>query len=82
MAFVVIYDACVLYPAPLRDLLIRLATTGLFRVKWTDQILDECFRKPNRRNEAHPWYGHQTATDIVCFGNSFDLCIGLCNLLV
>ena len=44
MAFVVIYDACVLYPAPLRDLLIRLATTGLFRAKWTDQILDECFR--------------------------------------
>ena len=24
MAFVVVYDACVLYPAPLRDLLIRL----------------------------------------------------------
>lgn len=30
MHFVVIYDACVLYPAPLRDLLMRLATTGLF----------------------------------------------------
>lgn len=43
MAFTVIYDACVLYPAPLRDLLIRLATTGLFRAKWTEQILDECF---------------------------------------
>lgn len=44
MAFTVIYDACVLYPAALRDLLIRLATTGLFRAKWTDAILDECFR--------------------------------------
>jgi predicted nucleic acid-binding protein len=43
MAFTVIYDACVLYPAPLRDLLVRLATTGLFRAKWTDAILDECF---------------------------------------
>jgi hypothetical protein len=26
----VVYDACVLYPAPLRDLLIHLALTGLF----------------------------------------------------
>jgi len=25
MAFVVLYDACVLYPAPLRDLLVRIA---------------------------------------------------------
>ncbi len=44
MALVVIYDACVLYPAPLRDLLIRLARTDLFRARWTDLILDECFR--------------------------------------
>lgn len=43
MAFVVVYDACVLYPAPLRDLLIRIANTGLVRARWTDQILDECF---------------------------------------
>ncbi len=44
MAFVVIYDACVLYPAPLRDLLVRVAQTGLVRARWTSQILDECFR--------------------------------------
>ena len=44
MAFTVIYDACVLYPAPLRDLLIRLGTTGLFRAKWTNDILGEVFR--------------------------------------
>jgi len=44
VAFVVIYDACVLYPAPLRDLLMRLAVGGLVRARWTDQILDECFR--------------------------------------
>jgi predicted nucleic acid-binding protein len=44
MAFVVIYDACVLYPAPLRDLLIRLAQSGIVRARWSDQILDECFR--------------------------------------
>jgi hypothetical protein len=44
MAFVVIYDACVLYPAPLRDLLLRLGAKGLVRARWTDEILDECFR--------------------------------------
>jgi hypothetical protein len=44
VAFVVVYDACVLYPASVRDLLVRLATTGLFQARWTDRILDECFR--------------------------------------
>ena len=33
-----IYDACVLYPAPLRDCLLRLALTDLFKARWTDQI--------------------------------------------
>lgn len=41
---VVLYDACVLWPAPLRDLLIRLGIAGLVQAKWTDQILDEVFR--------------------------------------
>lgn len=44
MAFTVIYDACVLFPAPQRDLLIRIAVTGVVRARWTDRILDECFR--------------------------------------
>ena len=44
MAFVVIYDACVLYPAPLRDLLVRVAQAGVVRARWTTEILDECFR--------------------------------------
>ncbi|MFS8067029.1 MAG: PIN domain-containing protein [Byssovorax sp.] len=44
MAFSVVYDACVLYPAPLRDLLMRLAITGIIRARWTERILDECFR--------------------------------------
>lgn len=37
----VVYDACVLYPAPLRDLLMRLARTGLFRARWSDAIHQE-----------------------------------------
>ena len=44
MAFIVVYDACVLYPAPLRDLLLRVARTGLVRARWSEAILEECFR--------------------------------------
>lgn len=44
MAFAAVYDACVLYPAPLRDLLLRLAVRGLFRAHWSAQILEESFR--------------------------------------
>jgi predicted nucleic acid-binding protein len=49
MPRVVVYDACVLHPAPLRDLLIRIARAGLVRARWTDTILDECFRSILRR---------------------------------
>jgi len=44
MTFVVICDANVLYPSALRDVLIRLAQTGLVQAKWTEEILDETFR--------------------------------------
>lgn len=43
MAFVVIYDANVLYPSLLRDVLIRVAQRGLVRARWTERILDEVF---------------------------------------
>jgi hypothetical protein len=43
-AFTVVYDACVLYPASLRDLLIRLGQTGLFRARWSQRIVDEALR--------------------------------------
>lgn len=36
--FIVVYDSCVLYPAPLRDLLMRLALTDLYQAKWTNDI--------------------------------------------
>ena len=40
---VALLDANVLYPARLRDLLIRLAIAGSYQARWTEQILDECF---------------------------------------
>lgn len=39
--FTVVYDACVLYPAQLRDLLLHLAMTDLFRAKWSAHIHEE-----------------------------------------
>ncbi len=42
--FVTVLDANVLYPAPLRDFLLRLAQVGLLIPKWTDQIHDEWIR--------------------------------------
>lgn len=43
MPFIVVYDANVLYPNSLRDLLIRVAQAGLVQAKWTEKILDETF---------------------------------------
>src|SRR5260221_8930428 len=45
MAFIVVYDANVLYPNTLRDLLIRIAQQPhLVQAKWTSEILDEMSR--------------------------------------
>jgi hypothetical protein len=45
MAFIVVYDANVLYPNTLRDLLIRIAQQPhLVQAKWTDEILGEMSR--------------------------------------
>lgn len=42
--FVALLDACVLYPNYLRDILIQLALTDLFRAKWTHLIHEEWMR--------------------------------------
>ncbi|UVJ45488.1 PIN domain-containing protein [Pseudomonas sp. LS1212] len=39
--FTAVFDACVLYPAPLRSLLMWLSLTGLYRARWTEQIHEE-----------------------------------------
>ena len=43
-SFVAVFDACVLYPAPLRDLLMHLSLSGLFRARWSARIHDEWMR--------------------------------------
>jgi hypothetical protein len=39
-----VLDACVLYPAPLRDFLMHLTLAGGFHAKWTSEIHEEWIR--------------------------------------
>ncbi len=41
---IVVLDACVLYPASMRDILLRLARMGLYAPKWSDEINAEWMR--------------------------------------
>ncbi len=54
MAFTVVYDANVLYPNTLRDLLIRIAQSGLVHAKWTNEILDETITAIGRNRPDIP----------------------------
>lgn len=45
-----VYDANVLYRAPLRDLFIRLAQAGVVRARWTETIHDEWIRNVLKNN--------------------------------
>lgn len=45
-------DANVLYPAPMRDVLLQLAVTDLFKAKWTEDIHREWI-EALLRNEPH-----------------------------
>lgn len=55
--YTAIYDACVLYPASVRDLLMNLALSDLFRARWTNDIHEEWIsnllkKQPERTREA------------------------------
>lgn len=62
--FPVVIDACVLFNAPVRDTLLRAAEYGLYRLHWSQIILDETTKnlmtrvgeKPARMTEAQANY--------------------------
>ena len=58
--FTVIFDACILYPAVVRDSAMRLAMTGLFKAHWTDQIHDEWINGLKREKDEE---GNQRIPD-------------------
>jgi predicted nucleic acid-binding protein len=47
---IAVYDANILYPAPLRDLFMRIAQTGLVQAKWTEKIHEEWIRNVLKDN--------------------------------
>ncbi|MGO8748347.1 MAG: PIN domain-containing protein [Thermoguttaceae bacterium] len=47
---IAVYDANILYPAPLRDLFIRIAQAGLVLGRWTETIHDEWTRNVLKNN--------------------------------
>lgn len=42
--FTVILDACFLYPAPIRDILLNLADLEIYSPKWSEIIQEEWIR--------------------------------------
>jgi predicted nucleic acid-binding protein len=55
-AYTALLDACVLYPQTLRDVLLSLARTEIFRARWSAQIAEEWVSKrlekqPDRREK-------------------------------
>lgn len=52
MPFVALLDANVLYPAYLRDLLLRLAQAGVYQPRWSAKILDEVARNVKKGRDA------------------------------
>ena len=44
MAFTALLDACVLYSAPARDIILRISLAGLYRLKWSEDIHAEWMR--------------------------------------
>ncbi len=39
--FTALLDACVIYPAPIRDLLLNLAEQGLYTPIWSSKIISK-----------------------------------------
>ena len=54
MTTVAILDACVLFPMPLRDTLLRIAERGLYRLHFSQEILDETTRNLVKKNRMTP----------------------------
>lgn len=52
MSFVAFLDACVLYPACLRDVLLTVAEAGICQIRWSSDVLDEMERNVATRTKG------------------------------
>jgi hypothetical protein len=46
---VAVFDACILYPFHLRNIIVQAATDDLIAARWTDEIHDEWTRNLARK---------------------------------
>ena len=51
--YVAVLDACVFYPAPMRDLLLSLADADLYHAKWSADIQHEWVEKLQTQASRH-----------------------------
>lgn len=73
--YTAVLDACVLYPAPLRDLLLNLATEGVFRARWTEKIHAEWTHNLlKKRPDLHP---DKLARTVALMNEAVDDCLVL-----
>jgi hypothetical protein len=70
----VVLDACVLYPAPLRDLLLQLGSFKLYRPYWTQTIREE-WQRSLRRNRFDLLAGQLERTAKLMDSVFPDMCI-------
>lgn len=84
--FTVVFDACVLYPAPLRDFLMELAATELFRARWTDAIHAEWIRnvlkkRPDLTHAQLRWTRERMDTSVMdCLVSDYEHLIPIISL--
>ena len=62
---VAVYDACVLYPFHLRNLLVQCAVDRLVEARWTDAIHDEWIRNLSANKPGLTRRGLETTRDLM-----------------
>ena len=65
MAYAAVLDACVLYPASLRDTLLRFAAAEFYDLLWSDRILDEAGARRLRDAMANTFDGAMVPAEAV-----------------
>lgn len=63
----VLLDACVLFPASLRDLLLRAAWAQLFEARWSNEIWDEVTRNLVSTNRMTVKQATHLRTEVAAF---------------
>src|ERR1700751_1402422 len=62
---VAVYDACVLYPFHLRNLLVQCAVDGVVEARWTSEIHDEWIRNLSANDPTLPLSHLRAARDLM-----------------